>query len=169
MSQIIKVFTDGSSSANGKKHCLSGCGVYYPHNNEQLSLTSQQAADKCNIECEIHSNNVGELLGILVAMMHIQDKSVELLIHTDSMYCLNSLSIWWQSWSKNNWITAGGTPVKNKKIIQKILHEKGKFKGVYFKHVKAHRQEPNQQNTEEWEIWQGNDIADKLATQSVHN
>ncbi len=76
--------------------------------------------------------------------------------------------MWYQSWMKNNWITAGGTPVKNKEIIRKILQEKGKFKNVYFKHVRGHKKEPEDKTSEEWELWQGNDIADHLATKSVH-
>ena len=118
MNTVIKVFTDGSSSANGKSSCLSGCGVYIANTDERLSFTSQEASDKCGIKLEGQSNNVGELLGILVAMVHIQDKTVELLIHTDSMYCLNSITLWCNNWMKNNWITAGGTPVKNKEIIR---------------------------------------------------
>jgi ribonuclease HI len=168
MNAVIKVFTDGSSSGNGKPHCLSGCGVYIVNTDERLSLSSQEAADKCGVELEGHSNNVGELLGILVAMVHVQDKSVDLLIHTDSMYCLNSVTLWYQSWTKNNWITAGGTPVKNKEIIRKILQEKGKFNNVYFKHVRSHKKEPQYQTSEEWRNWYGNDQADQLATLSVH-
>lgn len=168
MNTVIRVFSDGSSSANGKPHCLSGCGVYIENTDERLSYTSQEASDKCGIILDGHSNNVGELLGILVAMVHVQDKSVELLIHTDSMYCLNSITLWYQSWMKNNWITAGGTPVKNKEIIRKILQEKGKFRNVYFKHVKGHKKEPEDKDSEEWKLWRGNDLADHLATKSVH-
>jgi ribonuclease HI len=168
MSDVIKVFTDGSSSANGKAHCKSGCGVYIENTDEKLSYTSDDAARICGITIDAHSNNVGELLGILVAMVHIKDKSVELLIHTDSMYCLNSISLWWQNWIKNNWVTASGSPVKNKEIISKILQEKGKFKNVFFKHVKGHAKEPVDKNSDEWRCWYGNDQADSLATSSVH-
>lgn len=168
MESVIKVFTDGSSSRNGKENCLSGCGIYIVNTDERLSLTSQEASEKCGVKLEGHSNNVGELLGILVAMVHIQDKSVDLLIHTDSMYCLNSITIWCQSWMKNNWVTAGGTPVKNKEIIRKILQEKGKFRNVFFKHVRGHKKEPEDKTSEEYELWYGNDVSDQLATLSVH-
>jgi len=169
MVSIVKVFTDGSSSNNGKKNCLSGCGVYYPATDERLSLTSQQASDKCGIELEGHSNNVGELLAILVAMVHVEDKSVELIIHTDSMYCLNSLTLWYQNWSMNNWITASGSPVKNQNLIRRIIQEKDKFNNVYFIHVRSHRKEPLDKTSDEYFKFIGNSIADELATQSVHS
>jgi ribonuclease HI len=116
----------------------------------------------------VQSNNVGELQGILMALIHQTDKNVEMIIHTDSMYCLNAVSIWHQSWAKNNWITAGGTPVKNKELIKRILEEKGKFKGVYFKHIKGHAIEPTDTSSEEHRDWYGNQMADYLAHSSVH-
>jgi ribonuclease HI len=162
----MKVYTDGSSSANGKKNCLSGCGVYFPETQQKLSVNSQEASRICGVELKGHSNNVGELLAILLAMTTVTDKTCELVIHSDSMYCINSLTVWYKSWKKNNWITAGGTPVKNKEIIQKILEEKEKFQFVFFKHVKAHRVEPLV-TSREWEDWHGNDTADSLATNSL--
>lgn len=165
---VIRVFTDGSSSKNGKQDCFSGCGVYITNTEEKISMNSEEACAFCDIELEGHSNNIGELLGILVALVSIKDKTKDIIINTDSMYCLNSLSIWWPSWSQRGWITAGGTPVKNKNLIQRILLEKGRFKNVFFKHTRGHTTEPKDKDSEEWKNWYGNDQADKLATKSVH-
>jgi ribonuclease HI len=165
---ILRVYTDGSSSANGRKNCTSGCGVYFLETDERLSLTSSRASLLCGVELQVESNNVGELLGILTALVHCKDKDQDLVIYTDSMYCLNSITMWSPSWIERGWITAGGTPVKNKEIIRKILHEKSKFKSVYFKHVRAHKKEPDDKDSDEWRDWHGNDVADKLATDAVH-
>lgn len=166
--EVIRVYTDGSSSSNGKKNCLSGCGVYFLDQDVGLSLSSQEACDKCSFTLEGHSNNVGELLGILVALYHVTDKTRELVIHSDSMYCINAITVWHHNWATRGWITAGGTPVKNKNLIKRILDEKKKFKGVFFKHVKGHALEPEDKTSEKWRDWYGNDQADKLATGSVH-
>jgi ribonuclease HI len=163
------VYTDGSSSSNGKKNCVSGCGVYFLDGDEKWSLTSIQASKMCGIELPVQSNNVGELLGILVALVCCEDKTTDLVIHTDSMYCLNSITLWTPSWVERGWITSNGTPVKNKELIQRIVKEKSKFKSVYFKHVKAHTKEPTDKDSDEYRDWYGNYVADNLATRSVHN
>jgi ribonuclease HI len=166
--EVLRVFTDGSSSKNGKKNCTSGCGVFYPDQDVKLSLTSQEASDKCGIELEGHSNNIGELLGILVALVHVTDKTRELMIYTDSMYCINSLSVWYRNWKLNGWKTAEGKPVKNKNLIMKILEEKTKFRSVFLVHSRGHQREPLDKSSVEWFLWYGNDIADELATRAVH-
>ena len=164
---LVRVYTDGSSSKNGRKDCTSGCGVYFSSSDVKLSINSSEAYKLSGMPIGIQSNNVGELQGILMALIHQTDKSVEMIIHSDSMYCINSISVWNKAWAKNNWITAGGTPVKNKELIQKILDEKSKFKGVYFKHVKGHAKEPDDIYSEEHRDWYGNDTADYLANKAV--
>lgn len=163
----IIVYTDGSSSKNGKKDCLSGCGIFFPDTNKRISINSKDASELCGIKLKSHSNNVGELLAILVAMVTVEDKNCELVIHSDSMYCINSLTVWYKSWQKNNWVTASGSPVKNKEIIQKILEEKEKFNFVFFKHVKAHTSEPLTTDSFRWNDWYYNKIADSLANSSI--
>jgi ribonuclease HI len=166
---VIKVFTDGSSIANGKPQCISGSGIYFPDSGLSYSMNSTDVCKMCDIPLEIQSNNVGELLGILLALVSKEDKSTELMVYSDSMYCINSICVWSKNWAKNNWITAGGTPAKNKIILQKILEEKAKFKGVYFKHVRGHKKEPEDKNSEEWFNWNGNDKADRLAFYSIRD
>lgn len=165
--KLVKVFTDGSSIANGKPNCISGSGVFFPGSSIEYSLSSTEASKLCDVVLEVQSNNVGELLGILIALVTVKDKSKELMIYSDSMYCINSICVWSKNWAKNNWITSGGTPAKNKGILQKILEEKSKFKAVYFKHVRGHKNEPEDKFSEEWFNWNGNDKADRLAFYSI--
>lgn len=165
--KLVKVFTDGSSIANGKPECISGSGIYFPDSGVEISMNSTEASKLCDIPLEYKSNNVGELLGILLALILTEDKSKELMIYSDSMYCINSICVWSKNWAKNSWITSGGSPVKNKGILQKILEEKAKFKAVYFKHVRGHKKEPEDKNSEEWFNWFGNDKADRLAFFSI--
>jgi ribonuclease HI len=165
--KLVKVFTDGSSIANGKPNCISGSGVFFPKSGLSYSINSTEASKICNIPLEIQSNNVAELFGILLALILTEDKTVELMIYSDSMYCINSICVWSKNWAKNNWITSTSSPVKNKGILQKILEEKAKFKAVYFKHVRGHKKEPEDKNSEEWFNWFGNDKSDLLAFYSI--
>lgn len=160
-------FTDGSSKNNGKIFCISGCGVYFPDSGVEISMTSEEASKTCDIPLEVQSNNVGELLAILLALILTKDKNTELILYSDSMYSINSIVVWSKNWAKNCWITSSGTPVKNKIILQKILEEKAKIKNVYFKHIRSHKKEPEDKNSEEWFLWNGNDKADRLAFYSI--
>jgi hypothetical protein len=36
--------------------------------------------------------------------------------------------------------------------------------GVIYRHVSAHKTEPEDKESNEWKLWYGNDMADKLAT-----
>jgi ribonuclease HI len=166
---VIKVFTDGSSKNNGKKHCISGSGIFFPDSGLSYSMNSTDVCKLCDIPLEVQSNNVGELLAILLALVVIQDKDTELMVYSDSMYCINSICVWSKNWAKNGWITSGGTSVKNKIILQRILEEKAKSKNVYFKHTRGHQKEPEDKSSEEWFNWNGNDKADRLAFYSIRD
>lgn len=161
----IKVFTDGGCTSNGKSRCKSGLGVYFPENDLKISMKSEEACKKYNIWFNnIHSNNVGEMLAILVALREGKEFSKDIIIYSDSMYCINSVTNWYKKWEMNDWKTANNTSVKNREYIQKILEEKKNYDSVFFIHTHSHRPEPLDKNSDEWFIWNGNNIADKLAT-----
>jgi ribonuclease HI len=167
----MKIFTDGSSYKNGKPDCLAGAGVYVTDKNDvyinELSYPISEAAKICNYNGELkQSNNTGELFAILLGFCSIVDKNQEISVYSDSMYCINSIVSWSKGWARNNWITSGGTPVKNKDLIVKIIEEKEKFNYVFFVHVKGHKTKPDE-SSEEYFKWFGNDRADFLATQGT--
>lgn len=164
---MVKVFTDGSSYKNGKSDCIAGCGVYVTDSDTRISMCVEDVAELLDFKLTVQSNNVGELMGILLALYSIKDKSQEITIYSDSQYCINSIVSWSKSWAKNNWITSGGTPVKNKELIIRILEEKAKFKFVFFVHTRGHQKEPVDKDSVEYFNWMGNDIADQLATQGT--
>lgn len=162
------IFTDGSSIANGKPNCVSGCGVYFKEKELSFSFSCKKAAEYCNIPLSIESNNVGELMGILLALT-VEKENLEepVVIYSDSMYCINSVTNWWKNWEKNDWKTSNGTIVKNKEIIQRIIKEIKNFKDLSFKHVRGHKKEPQDRESLEFFAWDGNNKADRLAFFSI--
>lgn len=44
---------------------------------------------------------------------------------------------WMKNWKKKNWVTAGGTPVKNRDLLEKIDELRQKVKAE-FVHVDGH-------------------------------
>ena len=71
---------------------------------------------------------------------------------------------WIDSWIKNDWKKSDGREVKNVKLIKKLYSLVSK-KNIKFIHVKAHTKEPSDPNM--YNIWYGNMMADKLATNAA--
>jgi ribonuclease HI len=106
------------------------------------------------------------LLAIYVALNEFKNEEF-LEIYSDSMYCINSVTVWYKNWEKNGWKNAKNEDVKNKEIIQKILELiEERNNNCFFYYVKAHRR-PLKESDPDYENWYGNDRADLLAKKSI--
>ncbi|CAJ2511556.1 Uu.00g071810.m01.CDS01 [Anthostomella pinea] len=129
---VLQVFTDGSSLANGRKGAAAGAGVYFGKN------------DKRNVserlEGEAQTNQRGELTAILRALEAVPTKQ-KMRIITDSQYSINCVTEWVNNWQKNGWKTKAGE-VKNRDLVEKIktLLDKREAAGTgtLFQWVKGH-------------------------------
>ncbi|MGL4236536.1 ribonuclease HI [Tabrizicola sp.] len=65
------------------------------------------------------TNNRMELLAAISALEALTRPSV-LTIVTDSAYVKNGVTEWIHSWKRKNWRTAGGSPVKNVELWQRL-------------------------------------------------
>ena len=94
------------------------------------------------------------MYAIYQALIETEDVN-KVLIRSDSMYCINSLTKWCHSWSANGWKTSTGSEVLNKELIKSILSklEEGP-RIVEFKHVLGHSGNPY------------NELADRLANEA---
>ena len=154
MKEVI-IFTDGSykGPANSKR---GGCGIYFPKNN------------KYNISYKLKKNNitnqVAELQACIKGIEKIISKIIfyKIIIYTDSMYTINSITLWGDKWKQNKWKKTSGDSIINKKLIKK-LYFYYKNLNIEFIHIKAHTKEPENKNTEQYKLWYGNFMADKLA------
>ena len=99
---MVKIFTDGSSYKNGKPDCVAGCGVYIADSDTRISLCLENAAKMFDFNLSSQSNNVAELMGILVGLCSVQDKTQEIVIYSDSMYAINSIVTWSKGWAKSS-------------------------------------------------------------------
>lgn len=155
----LHIFTDGSWKK--QKHLLKsiGIGVY-------ISETNKSISKKIDLD-EKGSNNKAELTAIMYALNNVPSKYKEeqILIYSDSEYSIKALTIWSKNWIKNGWKTKGNKPVKNLELIKEILELLKKY-NVKFIHVRSHQDAPSE-NSDEYFSWNGNDIADKLAQNSL--
>lgn len=124
------IFTDGSCKNNGKDDAKAGIGIYFPCG--EYSNFGEKFENK-------PTNQRAELYAIYKALDIIKDTKVKhIRIYSDSMYAIQCLTVWIDSWIKNKWIASGKTKVKNKDIIEPTYNLLQKFKDVQFVHVRAH-------------------------------
>jgi ribonuclease HI len=65
------------------------------------------------------TNNRMELLAAISALEALT-RPTELTIVTDSAYVKNGITEWLPGWKRKNWRTAGGSPVKNIELWQRL-------------------------------------------------
>jgi ribonuclease HI len=152
---MIRVFTDGACSLNGKANAQAAFAGYFPDNKE-WSFAKKMP------ESELQTNQRAELKAIHDSVDVIYEKcgspsETAIHIYTDSMYSKNCLTTWLPGWMKKNWRTAEGSDVKHRDLIEHLSLRLPKFKEYTISYVKAHTGKTD-------EISIGNDIVDKMAT-----
>ena len=65
------------------------------------------------------TNNRMELMAAISALEALT-KATELTIITDSVYVKNGITEWMAGWKRRSWRTAGGPPVKNVDLWQRL-------------------------------------------------
>lgn len=165
---ITKLFTDGSTLNNqgAKKGCsYGGYGGYivFSDGNEQV-FSEPLEGDKI-------TNQVAELAGLkhgLEIVLPIVPKDL-IYVYTDSMYVINIFTNWIKKWINDNWVKPDGKPVENADFIKEIydLIIKSNAK-IFYKHVRAHQEQPADKESPEYRIWFGNSKADELAVYSAN-
>ena len=85
--RTIEVYTDGASSSNGRATAAAGWGVYWP---ESKDPTSDQVNlnESRRLPGPLQTNNRAELMAIIRAVQLCPDPHAQLVIYTDSQYCI---------------------------------------------------------------------------------
>jgi ribonuclease HI len=160
MEKII-IYTDGACRDNQDKiNRRGGYGVFFGDNdkrNKSIKLTGDKI-----------TNQVAELTACICAVetfINNNDKILPIIIKTDSMYTINCITKWYNSWENNKWKKSDGKPVDNLELIKK-LHNYYRIYDIEFIHIKAHKKEPKKTDNN-YNDWYGNMMADKLATEGA--
>ncbi|MQS08075.1 ribonuclease H family protein [Streptomyces alkaliphilus] len=101
------------------------------------------------------TNNIGELTA-LERLLTATDPDTPLEVRLDSTYTRDAVTKWLPGWKRKGWRTAGGKPVANRELIERIdelLHGRD----VVFVHVPAHQVDGDPLNA----------IADKAASDAA--
>lgn len=154
---MLRIYTDGSCTNNGRKGARAGYAVVYP---DYPSKTwGDTLGEATNQTAELTAIYEGLREGKTVAgdPGHTQAK-----IYTDSEYSINCLTKWVSGWKKKGWKTSEGKPVVHREIIEKILEELGAYASYVFTHVKAHTG-----GSDEHSKW--NQVADDVARKAAED
>lgn len=138
MSNIV-IYTDGSYMPSIDS---GGIGIVILKNNEKILEYSNQYK-RC-------TNNLMELGAIVVALRLITEPCDSIIVYSDSMYCIGTITKGWQR-------------KKNKRMWLEFDLQKGRIEqtvcpNIKFEHVKGHQSN----NATEQAYW--NNYVDKLAT-----
>jgi len=100
------------------------------------------------------TNNRMELTAAAAALEALKRPCV-VVVHTDSQYVKDGITRWHTGWVRKNWRTAGGDPVKNYDLWQRLLAAAAPHK-VEWRWVRGHS--GNEMN----------ERVDRLATEARH-
>jgi ribonuclease HI len=163
------IYTDGSSKKIKKTNTyIGGIGVFIVNNNNDSFNKKFYDKDSTNQKMELIACYLG-ILKIINYSTFIQNAD-SIIIYTDSMYTINCITKWAKVWELNNWthyIKKKIKDVKHSDIIKKIYDIYKKYK-IIFVHVYSHKTEPKEKKSDDWNIWYGNYMADKLARSAIN-
>lgn len=141
----ITAYTDGACSNNGGRGAVGAWGVHWPAGefndiSARLPTTFSQ------------TNNCAELMAILMALQESIGHKGDVVIFSDSLYSINTLTEWIYQWTD---IEARPNGPLLLSIIELLVKRKKQTNGtVYLRKVAAHSGDP------------GNDMADHLAVEA---
>jgi ribonuclease HI len=142
----IKIYCDGACFPNPGQSA-SGVAVY---ENEILKKLMHGNYNSNG------TNNTAELLALheslIIANSYIKKGECSLQVLCDSMYSINCITKWANSWANNNWKKKGKEEIKNLEIIKKTYFLYQDIKNIVtISHIKAHVG------------FEGNELADRMS------
>ena len=122
-------YTDGACSGNPGP---GGWGVWMIAR-EGAAMVKERKL--CGGEA-MTTNNRMELMAAISALEALT-RQTTLTIVTDSAYVKNGVTEWIHNWKRKNWRTAGGSPVKNVDLWQRLEAAQARHK-VEWRWIKGH-------------------------------
>ena len=133
---MIKVYTDGACSGNGKEGAIGGWAFCVIGENDELIYGETGA--------EVNTtNNRMEFTAMLRALQwtekNLNNNFIE--YYTDSALLYNTLTQWIEGWKNNDWKRKTGE-IKNLDLVKQLY----KYSNKNFNHLRGH-------NGDKWNEW----------------
>ena len=92
------------------------------------------------------TNNRMELMAAIVALETLS-RPCDVLLRTDSQYVRQGILEWLPNWVRRNWRTAGGSPVKNQDLWQRLQAASQRHR-IEWRWVKGHAGDPDNERAD---------------------
>ena len=93
------------------------------------------------------TNNRMELMAAIAALEALREPC-DVVLHTDSQYVRQGITEWMANWLRRGWKTAGGDPVKNRDLWER-LHAAAARHRVDWRWVKGHAGDPDNERVDQ--------------------
>lgn len=152
----MRIFTDGACSSNGRPGARAGFAVWFP-DNQSMSMSARVPSDQAQ------TNQRAELSAIDRATIVLEENGFldeDIVIYTDSEYCINCLTRWITGWVARGWKTSAGGDVLHRDLIERMSKRLAKFRSYRFVYVRAH-------TGGEDDLSKNNHIVDRMARSTI--
>ncbi|MFT3762694.1 MAG: ribonuclease HI [Pseudoxanthomonas sp.] len=92
------------------------------------------------------TNNRMELLAAIMALETLKEPCA-VTLHADSQYVRQGITEWMPNWIRRNWKTAGGDPVKNRDLWERLHAATGPHR-IDWRWVKGHNGDPDNERVD---------------------
>ena len=130
----VEIHTDGSCLGNPGP---GGWAAVLRYQGRERELSGGEA---------LTTNNRMELMGAIMALEALGEPC-RIVLHTDSQYVRQGITEWMANWVRRGWKTAGGDPVKNRDLWER-LHAANQRHEVEWRWVKGHSGNPDNERVD---------------------
>jgi ribonuclease HI len=132
--KTVTIHTDGACLGNPGP---GGWGALLRCNGREREISGGDPAT---------TNNRMELMGAIMALETLTEPCTAIL-YTDSQYVRQGITEWMKNWVRRGWKTAGGDPVKNRDLWER-LHAATQRHTIDWRWVKGHSGDPHNERVD---------------------
>lgn len=130
----VEIHTDGSCLGNPGP---GGWAAVLRYQGRERELAGGEA---------LTTNNRMELMAAIMALETLNEPC-RVTLQTDSQYVRQGISEWMPNWVRRNWKTAGGDPVKNRDLWER-LYAATRRHTIEWRWVKGHSGDPDNERVD---------------------
>ena len=130
----VEVHTDGACLGNPGP---GGWGTLLRYGQHERELGGGETAT---------TNNRMELMAAIMGLESLTEPC-DIVLYTDSQYDRQGITEWMPSWVRRGWKTAGGDPVKNRDLWERLHAAAGRHK-IDWRWVKGHSGDPDNERVD---------------------
>ena len=93
------------------------------------------------------TNNRMELMAAIMGLETLTEPC-RIMLQTDSQYVRQGITEWIAGWVRRNWTTAGGDPVKNRDLWERLHAATGRHQ-IEWRWVKGHNGDPDNERVDQ--------------------